>query len=51
MHHMRDTVHHRLERNGDLLLHLLCGDSRPLRYDLHVVVRNVGIRFHGKLME
>ena len=48
---VRHAVHHDLQRNRDLLLHLLGGDSRPLRDDLHVVVRDVGIRFDGKLVE
>src|SRR5208337_3161019 len=51
MGHVRHTVHHDLQRNGDLLLDLLGRDSRPLRYDLHVIVRDVGIGFHGKLVE
>ena len=51
MGHVRHAVHHDLERNRDLLLHLLGGDSRPLRDDLDVIVRHVGIRFHRKLVE
>ena len=51
MRHMRNAVHHDFERNRDLLLHLLGGDSRPLRDDLDVVVRDVGIGFDRKLME
>ena len=51
MHDVRDAVHHDFERNRDLLLDLFRGDSRPLRDDLHIVVRHVGIRFDGKLME
>src|ERR1700683_1288674 len=48
---VRDAVHHNFERNRDLLLDLLCEDSRPLRDDLNVVIRNVRICFDGKLME
>jgi len=34
-----------------LLLHLLGGDSRPLRDELNVIVRDVGIGFNGKRPE
>ena len=49
--YVRDAVHHDFERNGDLLLHLLGGNSRPLRDNFHVIIRHVGIRFHRKLMK
>src|ERR1017187_3455566 len=51
MGYVRHTVHHDLKRNRDLLLHLLGGDSRPLRDDLNVIVRDVGISLNGKSME
>ena len=51
MGYVRHAVHHDLKRNRDLLLHLFGGDSRPLRDDLDVIVRDVGIGFDGKLVE
>ena len=51
MRHVRNAVHGDFERNGDLLLDLLGGDAGPLRDDLDVIVRHVGIGFDGKLME
>ena len=51
MHHVGNAVHHGFERDGHLLLDLLRGNARPLGDDLDVVVGDVGIRFHGKLME
>ena len=47
----RNTVHHGFERDRDLLLDLLGGDSRPLRDDIDIVVRHVRIRFDRKLVE
>jgi hypothetical protein len=51
MRDMRNAIHHDLEWDGDLLLNLFRRNSRPLRDDLHVVVRYVRIGLHGKLME
>ena len=51
MRDVRNAVHHDFQRNRHLLLDLFRGDSRPLRDDLNVVVRYVGIGFDGKLME
>ena len=51
MHDVGNAVHHDFERNGDLLLDLFGGNSRPLRDDLHVVIRHVRIGFDGKLVE
>ena len=48
---VRDAVHGDFQRDGDLLLDLFGGNSRPLRDDLDVVVGHVGIGFDGKLME
>ncbi len=48
---MGDAVHHDFKRDGDLLLDLFRGDSRPLRDDFDVVVRNVRIGFHRKLVK
>ncbi len=51
VHDARNPVHHDFERNGDLLLDLFGGDSRPLRDDLDVVIGDVGISFHGEIVE
>ncbi len=51
MNQMRDAIHHDFEWNRDLLLDLFRGNSRPLRDDLHIIVRYVRIRLDGKLME
>ncbi len=51
MSHVGHSVHHDLQRDGDLLLDLLGGDTRPLRDNLHVVVGYVGVRFHRQGME
>jgi len=51
MSYVRHPVHHGLEWNRNLLLHLLGGDSWPLRDDLHVIIRDVGIRFDRKLVK
>ncbi len=51
MRYPGSAVHHVFERYRDLLLDLLRRDSRPLRDDLHIVVRHVRIRFDGKLVE
>jgi len=51
MHDVRNAAHNGFEWDGDLLLDLFRRDSRPLRYDLHVIVGYVGIRFDGKLVE
>src|SRR5262249_26923263 len=48
---MGQTVHRDLERNRDLLLDLLGRDPRPLRDDLHVVVRHVGVRLDRQAAE
>ena len=51
MRYVRNPVHHDFQRNGHLLLDLLRRNSRPLCDDLDIVVRNVWVRFDGKLME
>src|ERR1700693_3378988 len=51
MHHVRDAIHDDFERNRDLLLDLLRGNSRPLRNDFNVVICYVGIGLNGKVME
>src|SRR5208283_1362232 len=51
MRDVRNAVHRGFEWNRDLLLDLFCRDPLPLRDDLDIVVRHVGIRFNGKLME
>ncbi len=44
-----NTVHHDFQRNGDLLLHLLRGNARPLGHDLYIVIRYIGISFDGEV--
>jgi hypothetical protein len=51
VHDVWNSVHHDFQRNRDLLLDLLRGNSRPLRDDLDVVVGNVRIRFDGQLVK
>ena len=46
-----NAVHLDFKRNRDLLLDLLGGNAGPLGDDLHIVVGDVGIGFHGQLME
>jgi hypothetical protein len=48
---MRNSIHGNFERNGDLLFDLLRRNARPLRDDIHIVVRDVRIGFYGKLVE
>ena len=48
---MRDAVHCDFERNRDLLLHFFGGAARPLRDDLDVIVGDVGVGFHRKVVE
>src|SRR5271167_3629053 len=51
MFEMRQAVHHDLDRNSDLLLHLFSGVSGPLRDDLDVVVGHVGVGFNWQVVE
>ena len=51
MRDVRNPIHHDFEWNRNLLLNLFCGDPRPLRDDLNVVVRHVEIGFHRKFVE
>src|SRR5215469_1076642 len=51
MHHSGDAVHHGLERNGDLLLNLLGGNTGPLRDDFDVVVGYVRVSLNGQIVE
>ena len=46
-----NAVHHGLKRDGYLLLDLLGGNAGPLRNDINVIVRNVGISLHRQPME
>jgi hypothetical protein len=39
------------KRGADLLFDLFCGNSWPLGDDVDVVVGDVRIRFHGKVMK
>ena len=47
----RDAVHHVFKRNRHLLLDLFRRDARPLRDDFNVIVRHIGVRFDGELVE
>ncbi len=51
MNKVGNTVHAIFERNGYLLFNLFGGDAGPLRDDFDVVVGDIGIGFHGELME
>src|SRR5713226_768740 len=51
VNYVRDAVHRDFQRDTDLLFDLFCGDSGPLGDDVDVVVGNVRIGFHGKLMK
>ncbi len=51
MNDARNAIHRDFKRNRDLLLNLLRRNSRPLRDDLDIVVRHVGISFDRKLMK
>ena len=51
MLHVRDAGHLDFNGNGDLLLHLFGGASRPLRNHVDVVVGYVGIRLDRQIME
>ena len=48
---MRHSGHLNLDRNRDLLFHLLRGAARPLRNDRHVVVGDIGIGFDRQVVE
>ena len=47
MGEVRQAVHHDLERNGDLLLHLFRRPARPLRDHLDIVIGDVRLGFNG----
>ena len=51
MSQMRDAVHRDLKRNGDLLLDFFGRAAGPLRDDLNVVIRNVRVRLHRKIVK
>src|SRR5260370_7498543 len=51
MRDVRNAIHRSLKWNGDLLLHLFRGNSRPLRDDLDVVVGYVRVGFYRKVVE
>jgi len=51
MREMRNAVHLNLDGNGDLLLDFFRGSAGPLGDDLRVIVSDVGVGFHGKVME
>src|SRR5260370_8022639 len=51
MYNSRNTVHHDFKGNGDLLLDLFGGDSRPLRDDIDVIIGHVRIRLNRKAVE
>src|SRR6266852_4199290 len=51
VNYVRDAVHRDFQRDTDLLFDLFCGDSGPLGDDVDVVVGNVRIGFHGKLVK
>ncbi len=51
MGQVRDTGHLNLDRNRNLALDLFGAPAWPLRNDLHVVVRNVGIGLDGQIAE
>src|SRR5271168_1624502 len=51
MYQAGNAVHRSLERNGDLLLDLLSGDAGPLRDDLDIVIRDVGIGLNRQIVE
>ena len=51
MDYVRDAVHHGFERNRDLLLDLLGGNSGPLSDDFDVVVGHVGIGLDRQIVE
>ena len=48
---MRDTRHLDFGRDRDLLLNVFRGMPRPLRDDVDVVVRDIGIGFDWKVVE
>ncbi len=48
---MRDPRHLDLDRDRDLLLHLLGGATRPLRYHRHVVVGDVRVGLDRQVVE
>ena len=48
---MRNAVHHDFERDRDLLLDLFRGNSRPLRDNVDIVIRDIGISFYREIMK
>ena len=48
---MRNSVHHDFDRNRDLLFHFFRRAAGPLRDDVDVVVRHVGIRLDRQIGE
>ena len=48
---MGDAGHRNFEGHGDLLLHFFRGAAGPLRDDLDVVVRDVGVSLDGQVMK
>ena len=51
MHHVRNPVHRDFEWNRYLLFDLLGRNARPLRDDVDVIVCDIGISFHRKVVE
>ena len=51
MRQMRHAVHLNFDGNRDLLFHLFRRSARPLRNDLDVIIRHVGIGFDEKAMK
>jgi len=51
MRHVRDARHADFERYCYLLLDFFGGAAGPLRDDVDVVVGDVGIGFHGKIVK
>ena len=51
MFEMRESVHHGLDRNCDLLFNLFGRPAGPLRDDVDVVIRDVRVGFDRQLMK
>src|SRR5262249_38440931 len=51
MFQMRNPIHRDLERNGDLLLHLLRGNAGPLSDYLNVVIGDIRVSLDRKVAE
>ncbi len=48
---MGNSIHRDLERDCDLLLDLLGGAARPLGDDCGVIVRDIGVGLHWKVVK